>query len=162
PPDVGGHDCSCTACVTAEGHNSGQFTIQAAIDQVQGSGGGRVCLGPGLFQLAEPIRIVGALALELTGNGQTVLVAPQGNPFAPVPGILVDSSSFVTLTGFGLIMAPGGEIIRVNRIDVIWTPGVMIQNSASVKVERCQFYSFGNLLPQNPAVALGGFVVQTS
>src|SRR5215472_892913 len=67
PPEAGGHDCSCTACVTAEGHNSGQFTIQAAIDQAK-STGGRICLGSGLFQMKEPIRIVDALALELAGN----------------------------------------------------------------------------------------------
>jgi hypothetical protein len=43
----------------------------------------------------------------------------------------------------------------------VGTPGIMIQNSASVTVERCQFYSFGNRLPENPAIALGGFVLQT-
>src|SRR5262249_30578290 len=130
PPDVGGHDCSCAACVMAEDHNSGRFTIQTAIDQAK-STGGSVCPGPGGYQLKKPIRIVGALALQLVGHGQTVLVAPQGNPDAPVPGILVDGSSFVTLTGFGLVMAPGAEIVLLNRIVVISTPGIMIQNSAS-------------------------------
>jgi hypothetical protein len=159
-PPAAGHDCSCIACVSAEDHNSGKFTIQTAIDQAK-STGGRICLGPGLFQLSESIRIVGALALELVGHGQTVLLAPQGNVNAPVPAILVDKSAFVTLTGFGLVMAPGNRLVLADRTVVISTPGIMIENSASVTVERCQFYSFGNLLPQNPAVGLGGFVLQT-
>ncbi len=34
PPPAGeGHDCSCTACVTAEIHASGSFTIQDAVNQ---------------------------------------------------------------------------------------------------------------------------------
>jgi hypothetical protein len=161
PPEAGGHDCSCTACVTAEGHNSGQFTIQAAVDQAK-STGGRICLGSGLFQIKEPIRIIGALALELVGNGQTVLVAPPGNQNGPVPAVLVDNSFLVTLTGFGLVMSPGSRINVGSGSIVISTPGIMIQNSASVSVKGCQFYSFGNLLPQNAAIALGGFVAQTN
>jgi len=68
----------------------------------------------------------------------------------------------VTLTEFDLVMSPGAQFDQGPGSIVISTPGIMIQNSASVTVERCQFYSFGNLLPQNAAIALGGFVGQTS
>ena len=162
PPDFRG-DCECAACVKAEDHNSGKFTIQNAIDQAK-SAGGKVCLGPGIYQLKEPIKIVGALALRLVGHGQTVLVAPPGSPKAPMPAILIDGSSFVTLASFGLVLAPGFRFTHspTGQTITVSTPGIMIQNSASVTVERCQFYSFGNLLPENPAIAFGGFVMQTS
>jgi hypothetical protein len=42
------------------------------------------------------------------------------------------------------------------------TPGIIIQNSVGVTVEECAFFSFGNLLPSNPAVGLGGFLMQTA
>jgi hypothetical protein len=160
PPDFGG-DCECAACVKVEDHNSGKFTIQNAIDKAKGSGG-KVCLGPGVYQLKEPVKIAGALALQLVGHGQTVLVAPPGSADGPVPAIVVDGSSFVTLTGFGLVMAPGFRIILSSGSITISTPGIMIQNSASITVERCQFYSFGNQLSANPAIAFGGFVTQAS
>ncbi|MGZ8402513.1 MAG: DUF6519 domain-containing protein [Rhodoplanes sp.] len=46
PPQTDGHDCNCTACVTAESHASGQFSIQDAVNQVRETGG-TVCLRPG-------------------------------------------------------------------------------------------------------------------
>jgi hypothetical protein len=136
PPDFGG-DCECAACVKAEDHNSGKFTIQNAVDKAKSSGG-KVCLGPGIYQLKDTIRIGGALALQVVGHGQTVLVAPQGSANAPVPAILVDSSSFVTLTSFGLVMAPGSQFTAAGQPSAVGTPGIMIQYSASVTVERCQ------------------------
>lgn len=160
PPAFGG-DCECAACVKVEDHNNGKFTIQNAIDQAKGSGG-KICLGPGVYRLKEPVRIAGALALQLVGHGQTLLVAPPGGTSGPVPAILVDNSSFVTLTALALVMSAGSEVNLNNQSVTISTPGIMIQNSASVTVERCQFYSFGNQLMTNPAVALGGFLAHTT
>jgi hypothetical protein len=158
PPDFGG-DCECAACVNVDDHNSGKFTIQNAIDQAKGNGG-KVCVGPGVYQLKDAIKISGALALQVAGHGQTVLVAPPGTGNGTFPAILVDGSSFVTLTGFGLVMAPGSRVVLASGIVTISTPGIMIQNSTSISVERCQFYSFNNLLGTNPAIAIGGFVAQ--
>ena len=158
PPDFGA-DCECAACVNADDHNSGKFTLQNAIDTAKGSGG-KVCLGPGVYQLKEAVRISGALALQVVGHGQTVLVAPPGTGNGVFPAILVDNSFFVTVTGFGLVMAPGSRVVLSSGSITISTPGIMIQNSASISVERCQFYSFGNLLGANPAIAIGGFLAQ--
>jgi hypothetical protein len=159
PPDFGA-DCECATCVNAADHNSGKFTIQNAIDQAKGSGG-KVCLGPGIYQLKDTIKISGALALQVVGHGPTVLVAPPGIGNGVFPAILIDSSAYVTLTGFGLVMAPGSQINPAAGSVTITTPGIMVQNSLSIAIERCQFYSYGNQLATNPAVGLGGFVAQT-
>jgi hypothetical protein len=82
PPRGDGHDCSCTACVTAESHASGKFTIQDAVNQV-GNGGGTVCLGPGQYPLREPVRLVNARSLRIRGQGpNTVLVSRDGGAIA--------------------------------------------------------------------------------
>ena len=159
PPDFGA-DCECAACVNADDHNSGKFTIQNAIDQTKGSGG-KVCLGPGIYQLKDAIKISGALALQVVGHGQTVLVAPPGTGNGVFPAILIDSSAYVTLTSFGLVMAPGAQINLAAGSVTITTPGIMVQNSLSIAIERCQFYSYSNQLATNPAVGFGGFVAQT-
>jgi hypothetical protein len=141
PPDFGGgDDCECAVCVNAEDHNSGKFTIQEGINQAQGKGGGKVCLGPGFFQLRETIKIAGATALQLVGHGQTVLVAPQGTVDVIVPGIVVDVSNSVILQGFAMVLAPGASIAMASKMVTVTTPGIMIQNSLGVTVEDCAFF----------------------
>lgn len=75
PPEFGGDDCACTVCVSAEGHNSGAFTIQQAVAEL-GDTGGTVCLGPGVFTLgATPVVIEDRSSIRLKGHGPaTVLV----------------------------------------------------------------------------------------
>src|SRR5262245_19865835 len=80
PPDVEGHDCSCTACVTAETHASGQFTIQDAVNQVRETGG-TICLGPGQYAVAEPVRMVGARSVRIHGQGLATTVVGAGGVF---------------------------------------------------------------------------------
>src|SRR5262249_54771636 len=78
PPRGEGHDCSCTACVTAESHASGKFTIQDAVNQVRETGG-TVCLGLGRYALAEPVRLLNARSVRIRGQGPgTVIVSPGG------------------------------------------------------------------------------------
>ncbi|MGZ8388743.1 MAG: right-handed parallel beta-helix repeat-containing protein, partial [Rhodoplanes sp.] len=81
PPQTDGHDCSCTACVTAESHASDQFTIQDAVNQVRETGG-TVCLGPGQYAVAEPVRMVGARSVRIRGQGPGTIVAGPGGVFA--------------------------------------------------------------------------------
>jgi hypothetical protein len=80
PPAVEGHDCSCTACVTAETHASGQFTIQDAVNQVRETGG-TICLGPGQYAVAEPVRILGARSVRIHGQGLATTVVGAGGIF---------------------------------------------------------------------------------
>ena len=74
----GGDACCCTVCVSPEQHSQGQLTLQKAIDMVKLSGG-TVCLLPGTYTLKEPLHILGAHAVTVTGQGAaTVLEAPAG------------------------------------------------------------------------------------
>ncbi len=73
PPQVEGEGCDCTVCVSAEGHNSGEATLQQAIDAVKDIGG-TVCLGIGRYDLAEPLDLTGARSLRLRGQGWGTLL----------------------------------------------------------------------------------------
>ena len=80
PPSFGGEgeSCDCTICVSADQHNQGTLTIQQAVNQLLQIGG-TVCLGPGIFNLAEqPVQLTGAFAVRIRGQGAgTVIIAPR-------------------------------------------------------------------------------------
>lgn len=73
PPATVGHDCGCSACVTADSHRSGHFTIQDAVNQVQQTGG-TVCLGPGEFPITDPVRLVNARSVSIHGQGAATVI----------------------------------------------------------------------------------------
>lgn len=81
PPTAEGHDCSCTACVTAASHASGQFTIQDAVNQVSQTGG-TVCLGPGQYALTQAVQLIGTRAVKIRGQGAATVIATAGGAFA--------------------------------------------------------------------------------
>jgi hypothetical protein len=167
----------CSVYVTAVGHNQGTFTIQEAISQVIGTGG-RVCLGPGTFELSATVDISGAtLAIEICGMGTSALFQPtsgvttlnMGTPPAPqttsVPAILIDNChGGITIQDLELNFAPGyvGPVNAATGGQGVSfpNPGVMIQNSDSVTIQRCTFTCAGNSLATNPALAIGGLVRQ--
>ncbi len=60
---------------------SGQFTIQDAVNQVRETGG-TVCLGPGQYAVAEPVRMVAARSVRIRGQGPGTIVAGPGGVFA--------------------------------------------------------------------------------
>ena len=120
--------CFCTVCVTAEGHNSGALTIQAAIDQV-GALGGRVCLEAGSYILTSPVVIDGRLGLSVTGQGIGTILVFSGSGAA----IRVTGSFDVELERFTLFVLPtaeddGGAIPP--------THGITAMNSALVALRR--------------------------
>ena len=82
PPSFGGEgeSCDCTICVSADQHNQGTLTIQQAVNQLLQTGG-TVCLGPGIFNLAEqPVQMIGAFGVRIRGQGAaTIIIAPRGN-----------------------------------------------------------------------------------
>ena len=157
PPSLGG-DCGCDACVTAQSHNQGIFTIQTAIEQVKS--GGRVCIGPGVYVLTQTITLSGVQSVELAGHGSPVLLAPSAAAQGTQPVILVDSCVGVTVQDLTIGMAP--SIAFDPQQNAILTPGIMLQNSAFVTVTRCGFISIGNTLGSNPAIALGGFLSEAT
>src|SRR6476661_6850484 len=82
PPSFGGEgeSCDCTICVSADQHNQGTLTIQQAVNQLLQTGG-TVCLGPGIFNLAEqPVQMTSAFAVRIRGQGAaTVIIAPRAD-----------------------------------------------------------------------------------
>lgn len=82
PPSFGGEgeSCDCTICVSAEQHNQGTLTIQQAVNQLLQTGG-TVCLGPGIFNLAEqPVQLTGAFGVRIRGQGvATIIIAPRAD-----------------------------------------------------------------------------------
>lgn len=121
PPEFGG-GCDCGACVTADEHNQGQFTIQMAIEQVK-STGGRVCLGPGTYTLQDTVMVSGAKALAIVGHGGSTLVAPPVPAGAsPKPAILIDASIGVSLEALNItgvtFQQPGTAAGRATRTPV--------------------------------------------
>ncbi|MBI3529360.1 MAG: right-handed parallel beta-helix repeat-containing protein [Betaproteobacteria bacterium] len=81
PPRGEGHDCSCIECVTRESHNSGQFTIQDAVDRLRDTGG-TVCLTAGQYQLKVPVQLNGARAVRIRGQGAATLIVTPGGAFS--------------------------------------------------------------------------------
>jgi len=106
PPSFGGEteSCGCTVCVTPDSHNSGQLSIQAAIDQI-GPEGGTVCLAGGGYVLGAPVVIDGQVAITLQGQGAATVLFYQGAGAA----IRVSGSVDVQLQRFSLLVTPGSE-----------------------------------------------------
>lgn len=106
--DSGGEGCACTVCVTAELHNSGQLTINAAIAQV-GDLGGTVCLEAGFYSLSEPVEIQQRNAIRLVGQGLGTVLGYQGFGGA----VRVESSNDIKLERFTIIAAPSDSPTNV-------------------------------------------------
>ena len=170
PPDMGG-DCECTACVTADGHNKGTFTIQAAVDLVK-STGGKVCLGPGTYNLQSTINISGVtLPIRISGKGAgpmlqagpgvTTLIAPVPDPKAttPNPAIAIQNSIGITVEDLELNFANGTPLS--DQSIQVQNPGILIQNCSQITIQRCGLISLGNQVASNPAIGLAGLIVQS-
>lgn len=150
PPEFEGEtaeSCGCTVCVTPESHNSGNLTIQAAIDQV-GPGGGTVCLDGGTYNVTETITITGRTAIKVQGQGMATLLVYQGAgsaisisesldiqierlsllavPQEPVPGanfsiatgITATNTTFLALRRLAVLIGAGGEARQDHGIAV--------------------------------------------
>lgn len=151
PPEIEGDHCACTVCVTAESHNNGTLTIQQAVSQVTGTGG-TVCLGPGNFFLGEPINIVAAQSVTLTGQGPRTALFYPGQGSDPEPAISVEGSWGVVIEDLAVVTS-GSQ--RASAIGV--------RTSASVGIEKCLFLQ---LPPRGesvlPMISIGGAVVDLS
>ena len=97
PPVGGGHDCSCTECVTPESHASGQLTIQGAVDRIRATGG-TVCLGVGQYLLAKPVLLADARAVRIRGQGAATLLITPGTAFEIRGGIALAIEDLAVLS----------------------------------------------------------------
>ncbi|MDE2394347.1 MAG: right-handed parallel beta-helix repeat-containing protein [Burkholderiales bacterium] len=81
PPAGGGSDCGCSACVSAESHAAGTFTIQDAINRVRDAGGGTVCIAIGEYALREPLQLNGVKSMRIRGQGPGTVLVARGSAF---------------------------------------------------------------------------------
>jgi len=141
PPKSGGDGesgCDCQSCVTVESHNGNTWTIQQAIDFVLSHGGGKVCLGPGVYKLAKTIDIVGgvlpAVNLKVEGHGLPTLV-----PNTQFEGsALMRIRNAIDIDIDALALSAGTSFTEAGAF--IPAPvGLTIGQSAYVRVERCVF-----------------------
>jgi hypothetical protein len=139
PPPAGeGHDCSCTACVTAESHASGSFTIQDAVDQVRETGG-TACLGPGQYQLRQAVQVTNAAAIRVRGQGAaTILVATSG--------------AFAIRNSLGIAV----ENLAILALAV--RPAISVQNALGLALRQLLILVIGNADQQASAIALQGVI----
>ena len=123
PPPMSDVDsCDCTLCVSAEQHNEGTFTIQQAINQVLKTGG-TICLGPGIFNLAEkPVQMVGAFAVRVRGQGAaTIVIQPRANP-----AFIIEQAQWCTLDYFTIHTIASSTV----------APAITLKNSVGTTLER--------------------------
>ena len=145
PPEFEESGCDCTACVQAEDHNSGTYTIQMAIDQVRAAGG-KVCLGPGIFNLgATPVLINAARSVQIQGHGwgTIILYAGVGGAFQASGSIGLDISDL--------------SILAITR-EVASGP-LTIHNSFLVRVQRCLLLQAGGSAA-NTAIGISGALME--
>lgn len=133
------HDCSCTQCVTAESHESGKLTIQAAVDRVRNTGG-TVCLGVGRYHLKEPVDLTGARSVRIRGHGAaTLLVAPRGA---------------FNINGGAALTIEDVAMVSLDR-----APAIVVRTVLGVVLQRLVIaVAAGNDVPGG-AIALGGVVL---
>lgn len=135
-PPEGGHDCSCTQCVSPEQHNSGQLTIQAAIDRIHDTGG-TVCLQPGNYTLPEPLRIVGARSITIRGQGPATILATAGAAFR------IESSMAVAVEKLAVLSLGRESTIEVRSV-------------LGLALRELLLFTFTNADLRGAAIALGG------
>jgi hypothetical protein len=138
PPEAGGHDCSCTSCVTPESHASGQFTIQDAVNQVQQTGG-TVCLGPGQYSLAEPVRLINGRSIRIRGQGPATVITSPGGAFAlrTCLAVSIENLSIISL----------GQQSAISVVSVI-----------GLRLQQLVIAVLGTTDARGAAISLGGIV----
>ncbi len=122
PPVSDAESCDCTLCVSAEQHNEGTFTIQEAVNQILQTGG-TICLGPGIFNLAEkPVQMVGAFSVRIRGQGAaTIVIQPRANA-----AFTIEQAQWCTLDDFTIHTIASATV----------APAITLKNSVGTTIER--------------------------
>lgn len=114
-------ECGCTVCVSAEGHNSGRYTIQDAVADLP-QAGGTICLGPGDFILRDtPVLIADRQSVRLRGHGFGSQLAYAG----PGGALRLRNVNDVRVTDLAIAVASalsestGADVIESSAIDVV-------------------------------------------
>jgi hypothetical protein len=139
PPRADGHDCSCTACVTAESHANGTFTIQDAVNAVRETGG-TVCIGVGQYALAEPVRVTNARALRIRGQGAATVLVTPGSAF------IVDTGIALAIEDLAIVSLGLGSAIRIRTV-------------LGLSLQRLIVFVLGSRDATGAGISLGGIVL---
>jgi hypothetical protein len=142
PPVGGGHDCSCTECVTPESHASGQLTIQGAVDRIRATGG-TVCLGVGQYVLAKPVTLADARSVRIRGQGAATLLITPGTAFEIRGGIAIAIDDLAVLS-------------------VGQASAITVRTVIGLSLQRLIVAVLGGNNGRSAAVALAGAVIGTT
>jgi hypothetical protein len=142
PPHFGGTGCDCTVCVSP---GDGPNAIQTAIDQTKAVGG-TICLGAGVYNLRQPLRIVGGQSLKIKGQGwKTQLVY-----FGPGAAMSVESSIGIELEEMTIVTSSAAAASGI---------AVGARNVVGLTVQRCVLAQLGGGDTSLPAIGLTGLIV---
>ncbi len=159
-PCGGDGGCDCDACVTANSHNSGAFTIQDAVTQVAARGG-TICLGPGIFRLRRPVEITNANAVRIRGKGwTTIVITPGRKPAFVVQGCRQITIQDLTVLGSKRqILAEEAVKGTFSMAELGGTIAIGVANTIGMTVERCILFTAPVRPDRAPTLATLGVVV---
>jgi hypothetical protein len=158
PATAVGADCACTVCVDAADHNSGTATIAMAVEKIRSLGGGRICLGPGVFLLRSTLQLDGLKLLVLSGQGPaTALVFAGDGPALAAQndlGLRIEDLNVFAIaaapsdTNMGFINASAAAPVAV---------GILLRNCVETATERCAVLVISATAANTPATGAGTF-----
>jgi hypothetical protein len=141
PPTVSaGGDCACTVCVDATDHNAGTATIAMAVEKIRASGGGRICLGPGVFLLRSTLILEGVELLVLSGQGPATSLVFAGDG----PAIAAQSDLGLRIEDLNVFAIATAPIDNTGFTEASGAPiaiGIMLRNCVETAIERCAVYA---------------------
>jgi hypothetical protein len=133
--------------------------LNTAIAQAQGKGGGKVCLGPGLYNITEAVKVGGPNAIEISGHGLPRLVAGTGLSNS-IPIMQIEGAVNVMVGDLAFV----GPAPTPNQPSI---PGIVVGNSSFVRINRCLFTGPTHIIGAapgvsqdtlSPAIGIAGFV----
>ncbi|HUI83257.1 MAG TPA: DUF6519 domain-containing protein, partial [Candidatus Binatia bacterium] len=157
-PPAGEGGCDCGSCVTAQSHNNGSWTIQDGINAVIAQGGGKVCLGPGIYNISQTITIFTGNQivqnLEICGHGLPTLVPVAGFEGGSIMSIVFGANIDVEGIAFA-----GGAINPTGAGGLSGPAGLVIEASSFVRVEGCSFGLVTDTALLSPGISFGSVVL---
>jgi Family of unknown function (DUF6519) len=138
PPTVAaGGECACTVCVDAAEHNSGAATIAMAVEKIKSMGGGRICLGPGLFLIRSTLQLEGLELVEFCGQGLATALAFVGNG----PAILAESDIGLRIKDLSVFAVASAQLSDTGVASPAAAIGILMRNCIESAVERCAVFA---------------------
>jgi hypothetical protein len=147
PPQFDGDSCACDVCVSADAHNSGQLTLQQAIDSVR-ERGGTVCLEVGDYILREPLVVSEARSVRIKGKGSRTLVSYVGEGAA----LRIDFGTDIDVRDVSFAFGSGGDAA---------VAGITVANTSELVIDGCYFVELEKQRDRDIAIELSGMVSNT-